>query len=533
MRAARLGDHIGHTHPLGGLITGAVVGAGLVIGGAIIVGTGGAALAVVAGAALLAGATGAWIGEFVGSLSSSGTIARIGVRSLIGGLAAALPFGPALGGAMLTGGGRLAEYAGSLLGLSDFTGVIDSGSPDVFINDQKAARVDVDTAPCAKYPPVVALIAIGSRNVFINDHHAARIDDKLSCGAIIKEGSKNVHIGGEQVQVLTVKEDKDEVPDWMRWAVFGAGVGGALLMGGFAAAPTLILAGGLGWIGSDVLGQLGQYLGRNYGEWLSEDLGWLPSDWEKIGTFSGEGIGGFIGGWLGVKGARITDLIKFDRNTIFSIGGVPPLPPQRPRRPLRLGEGVRKRRRGSNLPYYPLPPYRSRRGPRHGDEGEGQPPVPKVNSPNGLRAAAKTVHRRIRVGPFDRRAMKGSAVAIARITLKGGSITYYASGNQGKLTPHQIQMLEKAGVPRENILSRGKAHQRPEPKRSDYKSEDEYLTARKQWNEDHHAERVILKNLPPGAKVEEWGISYGGKQSPHPCLICGFYVNLAGGRIQE
>jgi uncharacterized Zn-binding protein involved in type VI secretion len=299
MRAARLGDHIGHTSALGGLITGAAVGG--VVG----------VLGVAAGAALAAG---------VGILAVF--TAPVSIPLLIGG---------ALVGA--AAGAGIGEFVGSLSFISSitgngFSGEIASGSPDVYINSREAARVAIDTAPCMKDPPVVALVAMGSRNVFINDHPAARLDDKVSCGAIIKEGSENVYIGGEQEKFMDVEED---VPGWMHTLIFGAGIAGALLLGGPAVIPTLICAGGLGMIGSDVLGRLG----RNNSEWLSERFGGLPSDWENSGRF----FGGGIGGWLGVKGARIAERLKFDRNTLFSIGGVPPL---LPRRGPRHGDRARK-----------------------------------------------------------------------------------------------------------------------------------------------------------------------------------------------
>jgi uncharacterized Zn-binding protein involved in type VI secretion len=473
MRAARRGDHIGHTSALGGLITGAAVGG--VVG----------VLGVAAGAALAAG---------VGILAVF--TAPVSIPLLIGG---------ALVGA--AAGAGIGEFVGSLSFISSitgngFSGEIASGSPDVYINSREAARVAIDTAPCVKDPPVVALIAIGSSNVFINDHRAARRDDKVSCGAIIKEGSENVYIGGEQEKVMDVEED---VPGWVHALVFGAGIAGALLIGGPAVIPTMIYAGGLGMIGSDLLGRLG----RNYGGLLSERYGGLPSDWENSGRF----FGGGIGGWLGTKGAKLAQLLKFDPNTLFSIGGVPPLPPSRPRRALRKGYVARTR---------------PRRGPRHGEAGR----ISKaVELPGGLRNVAKEVHRLIRGKPPNERAIEGTAVAIVRVKLPNGTTTYYASGSQGKLTPIQAYLLKKAGVPRENLLT-GAQVRTPRPRREHFSSEEKYKAEYESWKKENHGERVILRNLPEGSKVEEWGISYGSNQSPHPCSTCKPFVDRSGGKVQ-
>jgi len=61
-------DKVGHSHAMGGLITGALVGAGLAIGGALLVGLSLAAAPVIGGV-LLAVAAGAAIGETLGSFS--------------------------------------------------------------------------------------------------------------------------------------------------------------------------------------------------------------------------------------------------------------------------------------------------------------------------------------------------------------------------------------------------------------------------------------------------------------------------------
>jgi uncharacterized Zn-binding protein involved in type VI secretion len=243
--AARLGDPIAHSSAESGLITGMLLGAGLVLGAILVVGTGGAALPFLVGAVLTGAAVGGWIGEFAGSLScfneNSGQIAR--------------------------------------------------GSPDVFINFRPAARTLADVGECSKHGPEPQQIAIGSESVFINYYPAARVKDKLQCSSFIAEGSPNVFVGGPQVK-YTEKELDDEVRWEYRALLFGAGIAGALLLG--VGVPAIVggIAGGM--VGGQVLGLVGSYSG----EWLSENIGGEPEDWEKTGAF----IGGAIGGWLGAKG---------------------------------------------------------------------------------------------------------------------------------------------------------------------------------------------------------------------------------------
>src|SRR5262245_46900204 len=131
MRAARFLDKVGHSHAMGGLITGALVGAGLVIGGALLAGASLFAAPLI-GAVILAAAAGAGIGECLGSLSYSGAKVKSGISWLFG--------------------GGVAEFADWLFDLSDFTGFISTGSSDVYINSQNAARVGIDIVPCRRSP---------------------------------------------------------------------------------------------------------------------------------------------------------------------------------------------------------------------------------------------------------------------------------------------------------------------------------------------------------------------------------------------
>lgn len=90
----------------------------------------------------------------------------------------------------MPGAARLNDI-GSGHGNSPETPII-SGSPDVLINGQPAARVGDDLAPHSAHP---RSITQGSSTVFINGKPAARIGDGIDCGGVIISGSGNVIIG--------------------------------------------------------------------------------------------------------------------------------------------------------------------------------------------------------------------------------------------------------------------------------------------------------------------------------------------------
>jgi uncharacterized Zn-binding protein involved in type VI secretion len=203
MYAARFDDPIAHTSALAGLIGGAAVGlvAGALVGAALVatVATGGLAAPLVIGAALSGAALGAWAGEYLGSLSA----------------------------------------------FSSIKGKITTGSPNVHVNSKPQARIKFDIGECNYSSPCIPLVATGSSNVFINGLPAARVDDKLTCGGFIKEGSRNVRIGGGTVKYLPVDS---EVPGWAHYVVMGTGIVGALLLGGAAAIPAIVGAFALGYV---------------------------------------------------------------------------------------------------------------------------------------------------------------------------------------------------------------------------------------------------------------------------------------------
>jgi uncharacterized Zn-binding protein involved in type VI secretion len=256
LEAARIGDEIGHTSALAGLLIGAVAAAAIAVAVVAIVGTGGMA-AVAIGAGI-----------------------------------AAATAGGALGGASI----------GALIPTSP-TGAILTGSFDVFIGTMPAARAGLDTAACSGvvplFPHATPLIAQGSTNVFTNGMMAARRTDKLVCGAAIAKGCPTVFIGGGTATVPGLTIDSD-VPGWLStalWVVVIAGTviatGGAVLAFGWGAAIGGLL-GGLtgGYLGAAGGGYVGGKIGGYFG---NAELG------ERIGSVAGGFLGSLAGGFAGGK----------------------------------------------------------------------------------------------------------------------------------------------------------------------------------------------------------------------------------------
>jgi len=116
-------------------------------------------------------------------------------------------------------------------------------------------------------------------------------------------------------------------------------------------------------------------------------------------------------------------------------------------------------------------------------------------------------------GAKNVRGMRLSAVAVVEVTLADGTTTYYAAGSGGRLSPAQRETLVGARVPEDNILWGA-----------------EYTKGF--TCEQNHAEQIINRNLPAGAKVEGWGISWAGKQKPIPCVGCEEMVAATGAPVQ-
>lgn len=209
--AARFADPIEHSSALNGLLAGLAIGAAAVLVGIAVIGTGGlgaAALVAMVGAGT---ATGAGIGQLLGSLSFA----------------------------------------------QRETGFITSGSRTVHINGQPAARAHVDYAVCSDHAGVTKTLAQGSCSVYINGLPAARVGDRTVCDARISAGSHNVFIGG---RAETTDDISPEVPVWLEGAVLGIGLASAVALVGPAMALWGlfggVLGGGAGYrIGGDRYGE--------------------------------------------------------------------------------------------------------------------------------------------------------------------------------------------------------------------------------------------------------------------------------------
>ena len=235
--AARLFDPIGHSPMMSGLLAGLLIGAAIGVAAVAIIGTGGlAAGAIIGGAA----AAGAGIGEVVSTMS----------------------FVP-----------------------KDITGKIITGSLNVFTNSRNAARAHLDKVQCSKHPPSPhPVIATGSDSVFINGQPAARVTDKITCAAVIVEGSPNVFIGGGATQTDDIAPE-DLVPGYIHAALLVVGLGAAVILAGPIVAVAGFAGGMAGGYGGSVLG------GMVFGE---------GSDGQKISMLAGA----FAGGWMGAKGGQ-------------------------------------------------------------------------------------------------------------------------------------------------------------------------------------------------------------------------------------
>lgn len=229
--AARLDDPIEHSNALGGLIAGLAIGAGAVLVGIAVVGTGGLGAVALAAMVGAGAATGAGVGQLIGSLSFA----------------------------------------------CSETGKIRSGSHNVYINGRPAARAHLDNAECADHPGTLKALAQGSSSVYINGKPAARVGDRTICDAKISAGSPNVTIGG--VTETTDAIDQ-EVPVLLERAVMGLGLASAFVL----ASPVLVVAGLVGGVA-----------GGMAGHWAGGELFGEGSDGQKLMAFGGALLGGGVG----------------------------------------------------------------------------------------------------------------------------------------------------------------------------------------------------------------------------------------------
>ncbi|WP_455809050.1 PAAR domain-containing protein [Pseudomonas koreensis] len=231
--AARVNDPIEHTGSLTGLLAGLAIGA---IGAALVVGTGGLAAVAIVGASA---ATGAGVGQLIGSLSCC----------------------------------------------NHQTGQIVSGSSNVYINGEPAARAHADQAKCDERSSRPQVIAQGSSNVYINGHPAARVGDRTACDAKIVVGSSNVFIGGG---TETTDPINPEVPELLERSILLVGLASAVVL----ASPVIVIAGLVGGIAGGTVGSMGG--AQLFGE---------GTDGQKLMAFGGA----LLGGGLGAKGGKWFD----------------------------------------------------------------------------------------------------------------------------------------------------------------------------------------------------------------------------------
>ncbi|WP_309475492.1 PAAR domain-containing protein [Pseudomonas putida] len=229
--AARLDDPIEHSSALGGLLAGLAIGAGAVLIGIAVIGAGGLGAVALAAMVGAGAATGAGIGQLIGSLSFA----------------------------------------------CSETGQIRSRSSNVYINGKPAARAHLDNAECSDHPGGPKILAQGSDSVYINGQPAARVGDRTVCDAKISAGSPNVCIGGG---TATTDAIDPEIPVWPERAVMALGLASAFVL----ASPVLVVAGVAGGIA-----------GGMAGHWASGELFGEGSDGQKLMAFGGALLGGGIG----------------------------------------------------------------------------------------------------------------------------------------------------------------------------------------------------------------------------------------------
>ena len=184
--------------------------------------------------------------------------------------------------AMVGVGAATGAVIGQLIGSLSFAchdaGKILTGSGNVHVNGKAAARAHVDTAQCDQHSSAPQILAQGSDTVHINGMPAARVGDRTVCDGKISAGSSNVHIGGG---TETTDDIDPEVPVLLERAILGLGLASAFVL----ASPVIVVAGLVGGIA----GGLG-------GNWAGGKLFGEGSDGQKLMAFGGALLGGGLGG---------------------------------------------------------------------------------------------------------------------------------------------------------------------------------------------------------------------------------------------
>ena len=256
LEAARMGDALGHSSAMAGLLIGAAVGLAV---GALLVGTvmTGGLLGIVMGAALISStaAGGALSGMYIGE---------------------AVKDTP-----------------------DDDTRII-TGSPNVIITGRGAARAGQDVCDCSRGHRN-RLVAQGSSTVLVNNKLAGRKTDEIHCGAKITSACATVLFGGEAASAPGIVPESEVPPElvtgltWIMLAGVVVLTGGVALTVGVGAALGML---GIGLVGGKIGGDLAEAGYRAAG---GGELG------ARIARVLGETAGGFLGA---VKGARVGAVLE-------------------------------------------------------------------------------------------------------------------------------------------------------------------------------------------------------------------------------
>jgi uncharacterized Zn-binding protein involved in type VI secretion len=251
--AARFGDKIAHSGGRSGLRGALGFLAGALIGGAL------AALAIVA----IVGLT-----VFTGGLGTVALVCAVGAVGATG---------------LSTGitGALMASNPGSSPpkpSPGSSCGTITSGSPNVMIENQKAARAGLDHVSHEEQ-----LVAQGSQTVAVNNAPLARLTDKAQCAGVIVTSATYTNVGGPPATVVKISEEEDTL--WgirvstLKRVQWWSGLVGNVLMAPFVGIPCLV--GQL--VGQYALGPLAGWTARKLGasketsEWIDAGVGFVSS----------------------------------------------------------------------------------------------------------------------------------------------------------------------------------------------------------------------------------------------------------------
>ncbi|MBM4779632.1 MAG: hypothetical protein GQE15_18155 [Archangiaceae bacterium] len=129
------------------------------------------------------------------------------------------------------------------------------------------------------------------------------------------------------------------------------------------------------------------------------------------------------------------------------------------------------------------------------------------------------------------RDLRSTTVALALVRLPNGTRTVFAAGSRNSLRPEQRRFLAAQGVPEANVVtgedSLFKTYWTEQDEFGEWWSRYAAPPAKHPQAPLNHAEQTILRHLPEGAVVEEWGISWTTTQKPLPCEACSPVVRPA------